>query len=863
MPAIDPRTTLVLGLIAAAPLASCSRSGGGSEPVPETATRVDAGDPVLAPRSGYVGSQVCGSCHRELFDDWSETLHARSLRNTNRPGATGRAVVADSDGDGTDDFREALDLSNYASNDQWTRFGPDAPKLAFRAGDPMPYKVRIGSLTYDILRTYGGNGLWQQRFITRIGESHYVLPIEFDETSRAWVTFRPEDWYGPDDRPRFDDPSLLVAEVSKESAFEFRCAGCHNLGLDLQVSTSTQEILSGYAELSNGCESCHGPGADHVARGGGLGSILNPRHLLDGSTSGAARASETCGRCHSRGTGGTIPGTSGPVEFAWSPSLGPFEPGDVLADFLAFTQDPNDYWGRDDTGRFIASRSSYQQLIDKENGPHASSRPGTPACFDCHDAHSRAQLHQIRRRITNLGVTYRTRADDDTLCLACHHGATARRDFRAISDADVQAIADGEFRDVVRSEIVVHLANAGMLVTEEQVDPAGPTKVGHCVTCHMPFTATSAESTPDQFGFAKGNLHGHTFDPIYPSVSHELGVTSSCTATGCHPLAGDPNEPGWLTIEEWARDGPDEDGRFHADSPSPSQTGRTLTGFYCAQCHTTEGFVAIQVEGRSMEPAEAAALVEKSIARHEGITCQACHGVDPTGTLQPGNVRYPQKRLCRLCHNAMGLTFEILAENGGVERHPQFEMLRGRGGGEVPGETYTFSQHTVFLLADGCAVCHVVDETGASEKGERGRPGHTFEPTIRTCQISECHANDVTEMTQFDRPARGDYDGSGNLDGIQTEILGLLDILTLEIQSRDSRLSLDKERQFVFDGSPENVRRSNGFSDPVLRAIFNVYFVRNDASNGVHNAAYAVELLQKSYRELTGQDVPNADIRND
>ena len=43
-------------------------------------------------------------------------------------------------------------------------------------------------------------------------------------------------------------------------------------------------------------------------------------------------------------------------------------------------------------------------------------------------------------------------------------------------------------------------------------------------------------------------------------------------------------------------------------------------------------------------------------------------------------------------------------------------------------------------------------------------------------------------------------------------------------------------------------------------AGYNLAFVEDDKSHGVHNPEYCIQLLQQSYNHLTGTDVPNAKI---
>ena len=49
--------------------------------------------------------------------------------------------------------------------------------------------------------------------------------------------------------------------------------------------------------------------------------------------------------------------------------------------------------------------------------------------------------------------------------------------------------------------------------------------------------------------------------------------------------------------------------------------------------------------------------------------------------------------------------------------------------------------------------------------------------------------------------------------------------------------------------------------DEVYQAAYNHVLVTNDGSLGVHNPLFVVQLLQQSYRALTGEDVPDATMR--
>jgi hypothetical protein len=822
---------------------------------------VDPGDPVLDAAAGFVGSTICGDCHGEIFDTWSETYHNVSMRTTEREGATGEAVVADADGNGTDDFQDGLDL---ATDPDFAAYGANAPKLSVVSGDDFPYKVTIGAITYDVWRTMGGNGPWRQRYLTRIGLAEHLLPVQYNEQAANWVPINPGDWYDAGGAPLFDDASTVADEIDPATSFEIRCAGCHTTGLDVALDPSGQYV-AGYINLTIGCEICHGPGADHVAAAGDPALILNPADLLDGTTEGVLAADLTCGQCHIRGEGGVVIGGTDHTYFPWNGASTFPVGGTNLDDYFTETTTDDDFWRRKDnpTGfvptpadpsddTFLTARNAEMQFIDLQNGPHGPDNSFDPVCFSCHDPHARNQRHQIRETLVIRGVTYTgVSQDNNKLCLACHHGGG---DFADITDADVEAITDDTAPASVVTGVSDHMKNqAAMPIDPANYDPVG-TGTGRCTTCHMVLTSLSAEYGQDAAGLNEGDLHSHTFQVMWPNISKitDIPITNSCNV--CHPTEVDDRAA--VVIEEWTSD-PDADGTSHADTPRNFQNGvanhERDGGVACVACHTTEGFVRIQVNGdihdltADTDAGARDSLIANAIKRDKGITCQACHGKQADGTFAagPNPLRFPKAELCGRCHNNETVLEEDWVDTGEIVRHPQAQMFEGVDGGEVAGESYGNSTHTA-LMADKCVTCHYFDDGGGAN--------HDFMPTLASCQ--PCHAG----LDTFDRTARADYDGDGTVEGIQTETDGCLEILKAGILATPASTGVPityDDPYFLIDGSNSNTAALDETADAALmRAIFDYYWVSFDASRGIHNTQYALQLIQNVYVEMTGNAWP-------
>jgi hypothetical protein len=810
----------------------------------QSVTVVETGDPTGAARAGYVGSAACGRCHSGIVAGWSVTAHNAGVRAWNRAGLSNLFMVNDVDGNGADDFHDGLDL---ATTPAFTAYGANAPKLLYAAAAPVPYQAKIGTITYTVDRTMGGNGLFAQRYLTKLGASYFVLPFEYDEAKGVYAVFSPDDWYDAEGNPR----NVTAASAQKERSFEAQCSGCHNTGEMLSGGTSA--FTTGYVELNVGCEQCHGPGAEHAVQGD-TRKIMNPANLLDGTAAGAAAADGICARCHTKGTSvDPLPGTETKSGFGFLASRGIPQAGDAPKDFLVPTNDPNDFWGFKTNplpsvpgDSSVGARVYPMQGNDIAVGEHAPDVGYAPTCFDCHDPHARLQDHQVATSV-DRGVYVATKNDDNSLCLACHAGDEK---FPNTSKADAALISTGVTPASVSSAVVDHMKDAGMPVSTSQYDPAG-TGVGRCSICHMPQTPTVGAPLTDAAGYAAGDLDAHRFEVVWPRASVLYGVTNSCNA--CHPTSG--ADPVATIIDQWANPAPaGSTTAFHGATPPANEVNVPLNGranpangggVLCISCHTAEGFARVAVNGEALPQDEIDKIAKEGVAQDRGVSCDGCHGKRADGQFygsDPNPLRIDKTELCATCHNNRTIVFDDFRDHGAIVRHPQREMLAGNAGSTPPGipDTATTS-HSYF--ANSCVTCHY--DTG------RNVETHHFTPNTTTC--AGCHPG----LNTFNRPANGDYDGDGVVEGIQDEVKGLLDVLKTALLA-DPQMSFS-DGFFDYAGGADHAL--TGASDVQKRGVFNWYTVSDDRSFGVHNVSRAVQLLQASYRELTGHDVPGAKIR--
>jgi hypothetical protein len=446
----------------------------------------------------YAGSQTCLACHSGIIapdkTSWRATFHHKAYAD---PNAAPGVVPHDAFAAGLD-LAADPDFSAYSS----------APVLGFDPGAPTDstdftsgYSVTIGSVTYTISRTNGGMG-WKQRYHTKIGNSTYVLPIQYNLETQDWVTYDPSDWYDSNGDPIYTDPGTLEDDINLTTSTERRCDGCHVTGLDLQWNAQGDSAYTAtFAEVGVGCEMCHTP------YDGGSGHGFNPGEIED-----TRRANEVCGQCHNRGASiAELGGNT--MDYPWS-DAGGFEPTDDLSLFFD-SVDPTSasYWPDQKHGK-----QNRMQLLDFYMSPKPTYAYHEVRCWECHNPHGSANEHMIVEEIIEIvdpdTIHIPTEPDNNTLCLACHatHGP-----FEPLTPEMIAEYAAN--LDTIATVVSTH--------THHPYDPENNDETGgssRCIKCHLPKVANSAVNY---------DIHSHTFEPIPPEKTIEFAMPHSCAAS-CH-----------------------------------------------------------------------------------------------------------------------------------------------------------------------------------------------------------------------------------------------------------------------------------------------------------------------------------------
>jgi predicted CXXCH cytochrome family protein len=401
--------------------------------------RADSALPPLA----FVGSEACAGCHQTETALWKQSQHSHAMQH-----ATATSVLGDFNDAGFDYF--GIHSRFFKKDDKFfvETDGPDG-KLA----------------TFEVKYTFGIDPL--QQYLIEFPDGR------IQALSIAWDS-RPKDqggqrWFHlyPNEEIRHDD---VLHWTRLNQNWNFQCAECHSTGVKKNYDAANDRSHTTWAEISVGCEACHGKGSRHVDWAHhqrswfgkdddptkGLVVFLNERNGVtwqpDPRTGNPQRSApaavtrrevETCGLCHAR---------RGMFSEDWVP-------GQPLSDTHVVS---------------LLARGLYHadgQMLDEvyNYGSFKQSRmfAAGVTCSDCHEPHAS-----------------KLRASGDGVCLQCH-----------ASD---------------KYEAVAHNGHAG-------VTPP-PT----CASCHMP---VSTYMVVDK-------RHDHSLRIPRPDLSVKLGTPNACN--NCH-----------------------------------------------------------------------------------------------------------------------------------------------------------------------------------------------------------------------------------------------------------------------------------------------------------------------------------------
>jgi tetratricopeptide (TPR) repeat protein len=247
----------------------------------------------------YVGRDSCRICHQREYQLWQNSHHDRAMDVVNEKTVLG-------------DFNDAT-FSHFGITSKFYR--RDGKYFVYTEGEGGAFEQ------FEIAYTFGFSPL-QQYLIEFPNGRFQVLGICWDTRSKSEGGQR---WFHiyPDERIASDDV-LYWTHVNQN--WNYMCAECHSTDFNKNYYPQEDLYESTWSEIDVSCESCHGPGEQHLAwareqeyNESVRTSITKglPVRLKDAVESswifktgqftaekttppGSTQLIETCGRCHAR-----------------------------------------------------------------------------------------------------------------------------------------------------------------------------------------------------------------------------------------------------------------------------------------------------------------------------------------------------------------------------------------------------------------------------------------------------------------------------------------------------------------------------------------------------------------------------------
>jgi len=480
--------SLAATIVAAVGLGFYLHSGGGS-----------AWNASNASAATYVGSETCAGCHQTEAKLWHGSHHEQAMDY-----ATEKSVLGN--------FNDA-DFDYYGVH---SRFFRKDGKFLVETDGPA------GTLaTFEVKYTFGVYPL-QQYLIEFADGRIQALSISWDSRPKGQGGQR---WFHlyPNEEIKHDD---FLHWTKLNQNWNFMCSECHSTGVQKNYDANSDRFHTTWAEISVGCETCHGQGSRHVAwvkdqqswwpfgkhddKSEGLAVHFDERSGVawrqDPKTSNPQRnftpailrkEVETCGLCHARR-----------AEFSED-----WVPGQSLSDTHVVSELSQ--------GLYYADGEMQDEVYNYGSFKQSKMFAAGVTCSDCHDPHSQ-----------------KLKVSGDGVCMQCHAAdkyATAAHNHHTAANPPLGCPS---CHMATRTYMVVHPRHDhGMRIPRPDLS----VKLGTPNTCNDCHTDKSAEWAAS----AIDNWYGPNRQSFqnYAEAFHAAWADQADTAKLLTAVAADQNTP--------------------------------------------------------------------------------------------------------------------------------------------------------------------------------------------------------------------------------------------------------------------------------------------------------------------------------
>lgn len=363
--------------------------------------------------SEYAGSKACASCHAAIYAKFTKTAMGRSIQPANAAAVARLSLPAHFTNSITSREFDLFSRDGILYESEYLR-APDATEV-FRDTRPIRWLIGAGINGY-------GPVVEEQKYL-------FQAPVSYYSKTSSWGS----------------SPGYETLDLGFNRPILEGCIFCHSGRANPTPGTNGKYQDPPFAEVSIGCEKCHGPGQDHIrAMNNPAGKatrmqIVNPAKLTPNL------ADNICMACHQTGDARVLkPGRS----------YGDIRPGGPLDDVLSIFLVPP---SPDSPPSSDHVEHYYSMILSK---CYRASK-GRLGCISCHDPHVQPAepdapayyngkcmvCHSTRSCRLPMAARVSTTPTDN--CIGCH---MPKRDIHVISHSSatnhrIVATAEEPFPD--------------------------------------------------------------------------------------------------------------------------------------------------------------------------------------------------------------------------------------------------------------------------------------------------------------------------------------------------------------------------------------------------------------------------------
>ena len=339
---------------------------------------------------GYVGPRACAECHRENFEGFMQTSHAKTSA------LPSRETILGSFQPGENVLQPA---SPNLSFEMIERDGQFYQRLILEAhggpeGGDFPFHIVTGS------------GKIGQTYLYFQNEHLYQMHVSYLSSTNAWM----------------NSPGYVDGIANFARPILSACLECHTTYYQPYAGAANQYHREHFV-LGVTCEKCHGPGREHVEYHRQHPDETQAHAIVNPGGLSVERSVELCQLCH----GGD------PIREIQPPFS--YRPGEPLAEYYEF---PDSDGSQLSTG--IHTNSQLPRLRRSE----CFQQSGSMTCIDCHNPHQfeRGDLQLFSQRCLNcheLPDCGKFELLGDRLaenCIDCH--------MLRVDMSDIQLMSEGQ-----------------------------------------------------------------------------------------------------------------------------------------------------------------------------------------------------------------------------------------------------------------------------------------------------------------------------------------------------------------------------------------------------------------------------------